>query len=191
MTETGPHWYAVHCRPSRENQVATAIQDTLGLTVYLPTIQQGVRGQPQGTLLFPHYLFVWANLQETTTRHIQAIPGVIRVVGSGAGPQPIPAPIIEALHGDPGAAIWEPLQRDGLEELYQGNGGADERVRRFRDFLSNLSKVQAAANATEHHLAAPVPRRQRRTRGKGRKIAKTAAESGPSLRNRDGNETVG
>jgi transcription antitermination factor NusG len=191
MTETGTHWYAVHCRPSRENQVATAIQDTLGLTVYLPTIQQGVRGQPQGTLLFPHYLFVRANLQETTPGHIQAIPGVIRVVGSGAVPQPIPAPIIEALHGDPGAATWEPLQGTRLEELCLGNGGTDERVRCFMAFLDDLSKVQAAPKAAEHPPAAPSPRRQRRTRGKGRKIAKTAAEPGPSLRNRDGNETMG
>ncbi|NJN68810.1 MAG: hypothetical protein HC884_19955 [Chloroflexaceae bacterium] len=56
MTDAVSHWYVVHCRPFREKQAAIAIQETLGLTVYLPKFQQCIHGQPQWALLFPRYL---------------------------------------------------------------------------------------------------------------------------------------
>ncbi|NJN68809.1 MAG: hypothetical protein HC884_19950 [Chloroflexaceae bacterium] len=135
------------------------------------------------------------------------------MVGFDTGPQPIPPAVIEALHevqrraqhrGVPHQSVGcpdgteHPKQESlrGFAGVFQGNGGADERVQVFIEFLGRLKKAQPAVDATDttgeiEIGAAPAPQRPRRTRGKGRKINHQQPQQDQLLRNCDGNETVG
>lgn len=179
-------WYAVHCKPLKEAQAATALIDHLALTVYLPEVRRLFRGRKQRTPFFPGYLFVQANLHYVTPSRINATPGVLRLVAFGELPQAVPAEVIDLIrqrvddlnmHGGliehgfrPGDAVRfksGPLR--GLEATFIGPMKPSERVRVLIDFLGSLRETEVDATMVER-AAAPPPRRERRTRGKGRWI---------------------
>jgi transcriptional antiterminator RfaH len=188
------HWYVVHCQPLKERQAAAALEHNLGLATYLPEIRRRFRGQLQQAPLFPRYLFVRANLHTTAPSQINATPGVLRLVAFDETPQPVPAAVIGALYqrvcelnvqggllehqfrpGDPVQLADGPLQ--GLEALFVGPTKPSERVRILVHFLGSLREVDVDVDV----LAKPAPglifRRERRTRGKGRRIKQHGIET--------------
>src|SRR6266487_4574967 len=90
-------WYVVHCKRLNERQAATTLEKLLGLTTYLPEIQRRRRGQVQCSPFFPSYLFVWADLREVIMSHINAMPGVLRLISFGDLPQPVPISVVEEI----------------------------------------------------------------------------------------------
>jgi transcriptional antiterminator RfaH len=180
-------WYAVYCQPLRERQAAVALEYRLGLATYLPEIRRRFRGQVQQAPLFPRYLFVRADLYAAAPSRINATPGVLRLVAFGETPQPIPAAAIEALcqqveqlnaqgglpehgfhPGDPVLLASGPLQ--GLAALFVGPTTPSERVRVLVDFLGSLREVDVHVETLEKPNVPVVFRRERGTRGKGRRI---------------------
>jgi transcriptional antiterminator RfaH len=183
-------WYAVHCQPLKERLAVTLLQDQLGLTVYLPEIQRRVRGRLHSTPFFPRYLFVHAAPQALAPSRVNATAGVLRLVAFGDIPQPISAAVIAALrerverfnaqgglphHGfRPGDAVrlkQGPLQ--GLEAIFVGPMGPSERVRVLLEFLGRSRQAEVSADALERATPAPVAHPPRRTRGRGRRIARS------------------
>jgi transcription antitermination factor NusG len=180
-------WYVIHCKRLREWRAAAALEERLGLATYLPEIQRRHRGQMQRFPFFPGYLFVWANLREVVLSHINAMPGVLRLVAIGELPQPVPMRVIEEIrqrvddlnaHGGliphnfrPGDTLKlkdSPLQ--GLEAIFLGPMKPSERVRVLIDFLGHYREAEVDVDMLEHISTELTPKLERRTRGKGRRI---------------------
>ncbi len=196
-----PEWYVVHSLPLKERPAAAALHERLGLTVYLPEVPQRFRGGMQPAPLFPRYLFIRANLGQVALSAINATPGVLRLVSFDERPQPVPPAVIqelqrrvELLHDagglpphtfQPGEAVrltGGPLC--GLEAVFVGPLAPSERVRVLLEFMGRLNEVEVEAHLLEpagnSPLAAdlasvPAPKRERRTRGKGRGVRRTVS----------------
>jgi transcriptional antiterminator RfaH len=180
-------WYVVHCKPIKESYAAAMLQDWLGLYVYLPEVRRRFRGQIRQAPLFPRYLFVRANLQAIGVSSINATPGVLRLVTFGELPQPVPASVIETLrqrvddfnargglaehHFRTGAAVRlkdGPLR--GLDAVFVGSVKPSERVRVLINFLGQLREAEVDVDTLEEVASDRAPKRERRTRGGGRRI---------------------
>jgi transcriptional antiterminator RfaH len=182
-----PSWYAVHCKPRKEWQAAAALESLLGLSIYLPQICRHRRGQIDRTPFFPRYLFIWVNLQTIGLSTINATPGVSRLVTFGETPQPVSITVIEAIRDvvdDLNAQGGLPEHsfhfgdtvrlKDGplcwLEAKFVQSINSHGRVRILIDFLGQLRQAEVDADRLELAQAEPNVRRERRTRGKGRRI---------------------
>ncbi len=147
---------------------------------------------------FPGYLFVRADLQQLPVSHINACPGVIRTVQFGDDPLPVPDYIIEAISqqlemlnakacsnsyhnfhaGDTVRMKYGPLQ--DLEMIFLGPTTNATRVAVLLQLLGRLKEVHVEADALEklNRQNQPLPqihrKRERLTRGKGRKIKHSA-----------------
>jgi transcriptional antiterminator RfaH len=180
-------WYAVHCKALRESQAAAALESYLRLAVYLPEIRRRSRRQVQRVALFPGYLFVQANLQEVGLSTINATPGVVRLVAFDETPQPIPETTIEAIrelvdsfnarggqpeHGfRPGDIVrFKGGALQGLKAIFAGPMKPSERVRVLIDFLGSCREAEINVGLLERASSEPIAGRERRTRGRGRKI---------------------
>jgi transcriptional antiterminator NusG len=92
-------WYALQLRAKWESKVALALV-AKGYDVLYPTYRSAVtRGRTSVMLerpLFPSYVF--CHLRDGASGKIVTTPGVIRIVGSGRWPTPIPDSEISAIH---------------------------------------------------------------------------------------------
>lgn len=178
-------WYIIHCQPQKEPQTAELLESILGLTTYLPQVQQQYRGEIQAAPLFPRYLFVQVDLFRTHPTAIVSLPGVVRIVGIEQEPQAVPPDVVETLrqrvaainqsgclldHGfRPGDTVrFKKGPMYGLEAIFQGNIRSHERVRVLMEFMGRLNRLDVDAKDLEQVAHKPHP--PRRTRGKGRKI---------------------
>jgi transcriptional antiterminator RfaH len=183
------HWYVVHCKPHKEWQAASALTERLGLATYLLELRRCSRGRVQRAPLFPRYLFVRMDLQTVGVSHINATAGVLRLVSFGGAPPSIPETVIEALrqrvdilndHGGllehgfhPGDTVrltHGPLR--GLEAIFIGPMKPSERVRVLIEFLGQPREMKLPVDILERAGTSPAPKRERRTRGKGRWITR-------------------
>lgn len=177
-------WYVVHCQAAGERRAAKAIEGLLGLPVYLPEVRQRGDGE-RSVALFPGYLFVHVDLYEVGPSRINTIPAVLRLVGFGGFPQAVPENVVAALRdrveqlnaeaelARPGLTAWgarTPLH--DLEPLFAGTMHSSARVRLLFHFLGRLS---LAYGDTKERT--PARRRERLTRGKGRRIRKAKNEA--------------
>lgn len=189
ITEQAAHgdWYVIYCQPRKEQYAAMALREQRGLPVYLPEVACGCYGQVEYTPLFPGYLFVKADLALVPPSHINATPGVARMVTFDEDPQPVPVATISALHeqvqrlnahgglpeqvfqpGDPVQINSGPLC--GLEAVFVGPTTPSERVQILLTFMGRLSELQVGRDTLTAISPAPAHKRPRRTRGRGRKI---------------------
>src|SRR5664280_2704520 len=92
------HWYAVWTR-SRQEKVAAAMLNTLGIQHYLPLTselrQWSDRKQMVEMPLFSGYLFVCISLLKDSKLQVLKVPGIVGFVGNQTGPLPIPDQQIE------------------------------------------------------------------------------------------------
>lgn len=182
---TAGQWYVAHCKHHKEGQAAAALNERLGLPVYLPEVSRSMRGQIQRTPFFPGYLFVRADLRVVALSQINALPGVLRLIAFGDLPQPVPVAAVEEIRrrvGELNAAGGEVMHDfrpgdtillkrgpfQGLEAIFLGPTAPRERVRVLIEFLGGLRTMEVRADQLERGQAAPHP--PRRTRGKGRTI---------------------
>jgi transcriptional antiterminator RfaH len=180
-------WYVAHCKRLKERQAAAALEEQLDLMVYLPEVRRRLAGHGQRVAFFPGYLFVRANLWDVALSQINAIPGVLRLVAFGEAPQPLPAKVVEEIRrrvddlnahgglmpprfqrGDTLRLTGGPFQ--GLDAVFLGPLKPSERVQVLIEFLGSLRKLELPVDQVERAHDQPAPRRERRTRGKGRPI---------------------
>lgn len=179
-------WYAVHCKSGREIYAANIVNNQLGLTIYLPEIETHLRRKTQRVPFFPGYFFIQANLQKVGLSLINTSPGVLKLLDFGDGPQAVPPMLIEMIReavnkhsichglshqkfspGDPVHVTSGPLE--GLEAVFLESLASGERARVLLHFLGRLGKAQVDVNSLEKLRGEPH-QRERRTRGKGRRI---------------------
>jgi transcription antitermination factor NusG len=187
-------WYVIHCQPRKEIYAADAIEKLLGFCVYIPEYKQMRHGIIKRLPLFPGYIFVQADLQKVPLSQINASPGVLGLVAFGGDPQPIPHDVIEEIverlkHIDmlkrepfcPGDVVrvkqGGPLQ--DLEMIFIGPTTPSRRVCVLLSFLGRLKQVHLdeetlekvpSRTASEKKEIAAYYRKERYTRGKGRKV---------------------
>jgi transcriptional antiterminator RfaH len=176
-------WYVVHTRPRRELMVAGLLDQSAATEVFLPEAYQQIQNKRKLMPLFPNYLFVRLNVNESETAHINRTPGVVRLISFGDSAQPLPDSVISALrtqlervNADGGIAahafhVGDRVRLtdgalEGLEALFQGPMEPSRRVDVLLEFMGRLQEVRVDVS----QLEAVRPRRPRRTRGRGRRI---------------------
>jgi transcriptional antiterminator RfaH len=186
-------WYTLHTKPNAEYQV-TAVLQQHGFETYLPEVETPTTDN--GTKLkpfFPCYLFSKIDLKAVGISRVQWTPGLRRIVSFDNEPVPMPDDVIEAVRrklqayeagggwmghdfdpGDP-VLITDGPFRDMLA-VFDGPIEPSERVQVLLDILGRASRVQIDVTdlqAAPSDSDEPAPKRQRRTRGKGRRIDNT------------------
>jgi transcriptional antiterminator RfaH len=167
-----------------------ALQEQFDLTVYVPEVMCYYQGQVQRAPLFPRYLFAQIDLHTVPPSRINATPGVTRLVTFDTTPQKIPAAVVQAIHTQvercneqgglpehgfqPGDTVQfrrGPLR--GLEAIFVGPVTPSQRVRILLEFMGRLNELEVDRNLLETRNRDALPKRERRTRGRGRKIKNT------------------
>ena len=94
------HWYCLHTKPLKEQQVASYCTTYLGLQTYFPRLRQYrvIRRQRRFVTrpLFPRYLFCRfdANILYRAVRYA---PEILEIVSNGNAPTLVPDNLIESL----------------------------------------------------------------------------------------------
>lgn len=95
-------WYAVYTH-ARAEAVAESHLRRQGFTAYLPrylhTRRHARATHKVSRPLFPRYLFVQMDPETQRWRNILSTVGVVGLVSSGTTPTPVPAHVIDELHG--------------------------------------------------------------------------------------------
>src|SRR5262245_122871 len=93
-------WYAVQTQPLRELRAEAELVKQ-GFEVFLPRYLKrwthARRTASRPTPLFPRYLFVAIDVERQRWRSINGTIGVVRIVGTGARPTPVPSAVIDEL----------------------------------------------------------------------------------------------
>lgn len=96
--DSGDRWYALWTRSRQEKTVASTLS-TLGVRHYLPLKPElhvwSDRKQKVEVPLFSGYVFVFMDLFGDSRLRVLKVPAVVSLVGSKAGPLPIPLQQIE------------------------------------------------------------------------------------------------
>jgi transcriptional antiterminator RfaH len=180
-------WYVAHCKRLKEWQTAAAIKERLNLIVYLPEVRRRLAGHLRHAPFFPGYLFVQTNLREVALSQINAVPGILRLVAFGELPQPVPAQVVEEVRlqvddlNARGGLMPHSFQPGdtlrltggafrGLNAVFLGPLKPSERVQVLIEFLGSLRKLELPVDQIERPSDQLAPKRERRTRGKGRPI---------------------
>jgi transcriptional antiterminator RfaH len=184
-------WYIIHCQSKKELYAANALRSNLSISVYVPKYRLYVHGYSRLVPFFPGYIFAQADLQKVSLSQINTSPGVLRLVAFGGDPQPVPPYVIEEIVERlkqmemlnqqpfrPGDSVRikcnGPLQ--GLEMVFVEPMTPSGRVSVLLSLLGRLGKVDVEAlekfpssTTSERNVITTYPRRERYTRGKGRK----------------------
>lgn len=192
LPEAARSWYLLYCQPLHERRAAHALEQQIGLTVFMPELTRSLQGAIRREPLFPGYVFVFVNLYSVAISRIMATPGVVRFVSFGELPLPVANEVIEhlrqqvaelnVLSAEP-APLLQPGDRvrlkhgpfQGLDAVVLATMKSNERVRVLLHFLGRASNVDVLANAVEPIVPERARRNERGTRGKGRPIKKDRA----------------
>jgi transcriptional antiterminator RfaH len=177
----------IQAQVRKELLVAAVLEAQLGAVVYLPQVQQRWRGRLEPRPFFPGYLFVQGGPLGVEVSAIQTQPGVVRVVAFGGAPCAVDEAVVEALRAQvdelnaegglpqhpfkPGEAVR--LRRgplEGMEAVFVGPMRPAQRVQVLLTFLGRQQQTWVAPEDLEMVGPEPERMRERRTRGKGRRI---------------------
>ncbi len=112
-------WYAVHVRSNQERRTAAFYEDR-GVEHFLPCYRaRSLRRDRQVSLLkplFAGYLFVRIALDSKDRLNVIKAPGIVKIVGFGNAPTPLPDDTVESIRilaGDKDRVRPHPLVRVG------------------------------------------------------------------------------
>lgn len=122
------HWYAIHTKPRKENDVARRLT-----SVSIETLNPRVRSLiSKTTPLFPNYIFARWDLERVENYHmIKYTRGVHRVLGTRDRPVPISDDVINVIR----------VRLDSTQTLEQQTFGVGTRVKVKRGILRDLIGV--------------------------------------------------
>jgi transcriptional antiterminator RfaH len=191
-------WYIIHCQSRKELYTANTLRCNLGISVYIPEYRLSMHGHSRLVPFFPGYIFAQADLQKVSLSQINTSPGVLRLVAFGGDPQPVPPYVIEEIAERlkqmemlnqqpfcPGDSVRIKCDGSlqGLEMVFVGPMTPSGRVSVLLSLLGRLGEVDVDAEAlekvpssttSERNVITTYPRRERYTRGKGRKNQKVS-----------------
>ena len=136
-------WHAVASKPRRELWARTNLWER-EIEVYLPLVQCWRRHARKRELverpLFPGYLFVHVDLEETSSRAIDMAEGVRGLVRFGARPPHLPGDVIEGIRACEGPEGHIDL------EAWRGGFRPGERVRISHGALADVAAIIESAD---------------------------------------------
>lgn len=157
-------WYCIHTKPKCEHLAAASMRQLEGVETYCPRIRFQ-RSTPRGKVwfveaLFPSYFFA-RFLYSTSFRAVKHTHNVIRIVGFGAEPAPVPQGVIESLReemqgselrevsygvqvGDTVEVAEGPMR--GLKGIVDSIASGEQRVKLLLEFLGRQSLVEVPAS---------------------------------------------
>lgn len=157
--------------PNRECLAKSALAALDGVETYLPILHvQPVNPRARTERpFFPGYLFVQADLGALGQSCIQHRPGVVRLVGLGDEPTPIPAAVVDEIRErvqlaqaqDPlglcGGATLQPGDKvrvlsgplAGYEGMFDTRLGGPARARILVEFMGRVIKADLSVRALE------------------------------------------
>ncbi|MEZ4728983.1 MAG: transcription termination/antitermination NusG family protein [Caldilineaceae bacterium] len=159
-------WYCLYTKPRGEHLVATTLS-ALNLPIYFPTVNTTTSNETAtATALFPGYLFVRVNWQQTSVAAVRWAPGVRRIIGFGDYPLPLPDAFIDTIEeqltviqarGGLFVQQFQPGERvritsgpfADLEAIFDGPTSANQRVQILLKILGRLNRVVIDARALE------------------------------------------
>jgi transcription antitermination factor NusG len=111
QTNSSASWYAIFTRPQNEKSTARHLL-LRELECFLPLHETVRRWKNRQKVclslpLFPCYLFVRISARERG--HVLSTPGVLKIVGNGRGPIPVPDATMDFLRSDYGTKHLEPF----------------------------------------------------------------------------------
>ena len=184
-------WYTLHTKPRAEYQVATVMRRR-GIQTYLPELESPHgRHERKTKPFFPCYIFARIDFEVTGLSQVQWTPGLRRIVAFGDRLVPLSDEVVDLIRrrlDGVGAAGGRPVVHDfqqgdevritdgplqGMRAIFEGPSTPSERVQVLLTFLGHLNRMHvSAADLQKVSTAAqsPVPKRPRRTRGRGRHI---------------------
>jgi transcription antitermination factor NusG len=171
---TDERWYVVHCRPGKEFLAESALQENLGLSTYLPIVLSHARGAAKKVPFFPGYLFLSAAPPQLHVTRIRSMPGVVRMLEFGDGPQAVPKLVVSAIMerletlnargglpshdfktGETVTMKSGPFR--GLQAVFMGPMTPSARVKILLEFLGRLNEVKVDLEDLAHSHGSPVP----------------------------------
>jgi transcription elongation factor/antiterminator RfaH len=183
-------WYTLYTKPNAEYQVAASLQKR-EIQTYLPEIElpKDRRGRDRKPF-FPCYLFIKADLRVVGLSRVRWTPGLRRIVAFDDWPVPLPDEVISLIQrklGELNAAGGRPAHvfrpgdtvriTDGplqsMLAIFEGPTTPAERVRVLLTFLGHARRASVPVTDLEQapsETEVSVPKRPRRTRGRGRRI---------------------
>jgi transcription antitermination factor NusG len=189
--ESVMQWCVVHVRAGQELAAAGLLERSLKLSVFLPEVLQRWRGRTQLGPLFPGYVFVTEGDRQGALGEVDFTPGCGRLVRLGRCEQQATSPVticeavveqlrqrvtqFNAAGGLPTHRLhpgdWVQIKAGpmrGLDALFIGPQTSSERVQLLLYFLGREQQISLAFDDVEP--CAQPQRRERRTRGHGRRI---------------------
>ena len=190
-------WYTFHTKPNSEQQVMLVLEQS-GIETYLPQLEIRISKTKRiSKPFFPCYLFGKVNFELLPLSSVQWTPGLRRVVTIDNQPVAVREEMIKLIRhklgeidrktgetapfykkGEPVYITGGPFQ--GMLAIFERWSTPRERVRVLLDILGQASRVQVEVT----NLARPseeakgsLPKRPRRTRGRGRRIKRAAWQS--------------
>ena len=180
-------WYVVYTKPLKEMLATSMMEERLGLQVYLPEVKRMYRGAMRMAPFFPRYVFTQIDLDQVKASEINTLPGIVRLVEMGGHPQRVEEEVVAGIRrlvDDYNAGGGLPLYRfhpgdrvrlkegplAGIEGTVVRQLSGKERVMVLLTFLGRMNEVELDAMLIERASGVMRPKRERRTRGKGRRI---------------------
>jgi transcriptional antiterminator RfaH len=183
-------WYTLYTKPNAEYQVLTVLQKR-GIETYLPEIESVKdRRRRDRKPFFPCYLFIKADLKAVSLSRVRWTPGLRHIVAFGERPVPLSDEVINLIRhklgeinasggrpphtfrpGDTVRITDGPLQ--SMLAIFEGPTTPAERVRVLLTFLGHARRVSvpvADLDKAPSNAEVSMPKRPRRTRGRGRRI---------------------
>ncbi len=182
-------WYALHTKVNYEKKVAYLLLQRQ-IETYLPEMTSDKEGIERIHPLFPGYLFMHLDLDTANPSHWQWTPGLRRIVAYGDEPIPVPLEVIDLIQHK----VSE-LASAKNRPVYPFKPGDTVRIKNgpFRDLLAVFDKASTPGGRVQILLTVlnrsvrirlddsdlekvkeppgqVQPKRQRRTRGRGRPI---------------------
>lgn len=155
-------WYALWTR-SRQEKVASAILNSLGIQHYLPLKselrQWSDRRQMVEIPLFSGYLFVHTSLLKSIRLQLLKVPGIVDFVGNQSGPLPIPDHQIEDVRAVLSAGVEysvEPFLKMG--DRVRVVRGALAGVEGALIYHNSVSRLLISVELIHQSLSVNVPR---------------------------------
>ena len=184
-------WYCLYTKFNQEAKVA-AVLDSRSIETYLPQIARLERGSRPASF-FPCYLFANIDLQ-TTTFNVRWTPGLRYIVEFDGSPARVPQHLLDIIRsavtqqgsrstraehsfapGDPVQFTQGPLQ-GMVAKMADRQASAHDRVQVLLSMLGQVRQLEVDSAHLERvsndaAIAGPRPRvrRERRTRGRGRR----------------------
>jgi transcriptional antiterminator RfaH len=149
---SGCGWYVARSKPRAERLAARAIESR-GLITFLPewsSRRRGVREEREP--LFPGYLFVRSDGSSDALLRARSSQNVTRLLGSAAGPEPVPDELVEEIRARCELHLREPFVKGQkvsishgpfreLDAIFDAECSSGARARVFVQLLNRLVPV--------------------------------------------------